>query len=244
MKNFSKKLLAITLPLAFVAVSGSASALTLTFDEDFIQHGTIIDDEYSSLGVNIYSNNTGGGPDLAVAYDTTERGGYNRFTNRDTDLTGNFGAGNALIIQENSHCDALICSKPDDEGSRPAGSLFVAFDYIIGSFSFDLIDIERPETRGAEVRYINGDGNRVGSIPYADLDGAVFGDNSFNSSGTISLAGLGVTTLEFFMGGSGAIDNISVSTVPLPASASIFALGLAGLGMFRRRLRKSKAVAK
>lgn len=242
MKNLTKKLLAVALPVSALTIGSGANALTLTFDEDFIDHGTIINEQYADLGVSISAVNNSRGPDLAVAYDTTARPA-NRFTNRDADLTGDFGTGNALIIQENRFCSYTKCYLADDEGSRPSGSLFFSFDYVINSFSFDFIDIEEPEVTGAEIRYFDDSSNVVGSISFDSLDEVVFGDNTFNSTDDISLAGLGVTTLEFVLGGSGALDNISVSTVPLPASASIFALGLFGLQAFRRRMQKKTKAA-
>lgn len=227
----------MVLPWIVFGSSHSAIALTLTFDEPFVEHGTIIDDQYSSQGVIIRAANTGGGPDLAVAYDTTPRA-ENNVSNRDSDLTGDWGYGNALILQENGQCSSLTCYLPDDEGSRPSGSIFLEFDTVINGFSFDFIDFEQPEVTGAEVRYLDENSNEVGSISFSDLSGAIFGDNSFNSSGYIQLNGLGVRTLDFNLGGSGALDNISVSTVPLPASFSIFALGLVGLQVFRRRIQR------
>lgn len=237
-KTTVKKFLSAALPVALLSFSHSVFALTLTFDEDSIGHGTIINNQYSEQGVNIRASNLSRGPDLAVAYDTSPRRAHRR-SNRDPDLTGNWGHGNALIIQENRRCNSLTCFRPDDEGSRPAGSLFFDFDTVISQFSFDFIDIERPELTGAEVRYRDSHENLVGSISFADLSGAVFGNNSYNSSGNILLSGLDVRSLEFYVGGSGALDNIHVSTVPLPASVSIFALGLAGLHLFRRRIQKA-----
>lgn len=240
MNNLTKKLLSVALPIAALGFVSGANALTLTFDEDFIGHGSIINDQYADLGVTISAENYSKGPDLAVAYDTTARKS-NRITNRDSDLTGDWGNGNALIIQENDVCNEKYCLMPDDEGSRPSGSLYFDFDYVINSFSFDFIDIETPEKTGAAVNYLDDTNTIVGSISFDSLNGVVFGDNTYNSTEEISLAGLGVTTLQFVLGGSGALDNISVSTVPLPASASIFALGLFGLQIFRRRLQKKKS---
>ena len=240
MKIIYKRVFSVVVPWIVFSFSCSAMALTLTFDEPFVGHGTIIDDQYSDQGVTIRAVNVGGGPDLAVAYDTTPRAA-NSVSNRDPDLTGDWGYGNALVVQENARCSSLTCYLADDEGSRPSGSIFLEFDTVINGFSFDFIDFEQPEITGAAVRYLDENANEVGSISFADLSGAIFGDNSFNSSEYIQLNGLGVRTLEFDLGGSGALDNISVSTVPLPASFSIFALGLAGLHVFRRRIQKKKS---
>jgi len=110
---------------AGLMISSFASAMTLTFDETSIEHGTIIDDEYGAYGVSIRALNNSTGPDLAVAYDTSSRAAHNT-SNRDPDLTsswsgGNiidpsYNAGNALIVQENNWCFSNICAAPDDEG--------------------------------------------------------------------------------------------------------------------------------
>lgn len=206
----------MVLPWVVFGFGHSAIALTLTFGEPFVEHGTIIDDQYNNQGVIIRAVNVGGGSDLAVAYDTTPRAG-NSISNRDSDLTGDWGYGNTLVLQENFQCSSLMCYLTDDEGSRPSGNIFLEFDTVINGFSFDFIDFEQPEITGATVRYLDGELNEIGLISFSDLSDAVFGNNPFNSSGYIQLNGLGVRTLDFNLGGSGALDNISVSTVPLPA---------------------------
>lgn len=239
MEIIYKRFFSTVAPCVMLGFSCSTMALTLTFDEPFVEHGTIISDQYSDHGVIVHAVNVGGGPDLAVAYNTTPRAA-DSISNRDPDLTGDWGGGNALVLQEDARCSSLTCYLADDEGSRPSGSIFLEFDMVINGFSFDFIDFEQPEITGAEVRYLDENSNEVGSVSFSDLSGAIFGDNSFNSSGYIQLSGLSVRALEFNLGGSGALDNISVSTVPLPASLPIFALGLIGLQVFRRRIQKKR----
>jgi len=107
-----------------------------------------------------------------------------------------------------------------------------------------LIDIEDPELTGAKIVYRDSSQNVLGETLYSSLNEAIWGDNTYNEIGLISLLAFGtVQTLEFVMGGSGAVDNISftsVSTVPVPGSAVILFLGLLGLVAVRRKFGHAK----
>ena len=138
-KNYFSLAGVAVLASAFIAQSGQAMTIELDFDNGgSIVHGQVIDNEYA--GIDIWAENEGGGPDLAVAYDSDNRRNYN---GRDKDLEGapwaggnasdTTDSGNSLIIQENSRgCGDGVCNRPDDEGSRPAGSLYIDFNQAIG----------------------------------------------------------------------------------------------------------------
>ena len=236
MNTFTKHLSKVFTAAALCGAAISANALTLTFDEPGIKHGTIINDQYSDLGVSIYADNLYQRPwnDRAVAFDTTRK------RSRDPDLQLNPvdfpDVGNVLIIQENNWCNREKCFRPDDEGRRPAGSLFFEFDKAIDSLSFSYLDIETPET--STVKLYDGTNTLVKSVDFGDLSGATFGDNNYATVGAIALAGLGIQKVEFALGGSGALDDITVSQVPVPASLGILLMGLLGLQFARRRMLK------
>ncbi|MEE8474748.1 MAG: hypothetical protein V3T01_05315, partial [Myxococcota bacterium] len=153
--------------LAFVFSAASADAAMIDFDS--LQHGEIVDTDFvMSFGVEISAENVGGGPDLAVGFDTTETG------TRDPDLEADpfWSGGNIqyealgiiLIIQENDFgCGDDICDYPDDEGSRPAGQFIFDFEALgvpISEFGFDLIDVEgvgSHQENGAVVFLFDGD---------------------------------------------------------------------------------------
>lgn len=238
MNTLKKTILYTAGAIALSVSSFSASALTLSFDEDFIIHGTVINNQYKHLGVTIRADNKASDVvDRAIAFDTNFL-----YKTNDEDLRLDPSVypnvGKVLVIQENNDCTATFCRDPDDEGSRPAGSLFFEFDKVINSLSFATLDIENQET--SYVKLYDGSKTLVKTYSFADLDGAAFGDNVYSQVGKFSFGGLGVKTVEFALGGSGGIDDISVSPVPLPASLSIMLLGLFGLHFTRRRLLKRR----
>ena len=138
---------------------------TQTFND--LSHGQIVDNEFSNgiNGFTVSGANIGGGPDLIVAFDTFEQ------NTADPDLEDPFNLGNAntseifrdlqdpnisgssisrffdaLIIQENGQEDpnnkGFIDANPDDEGTRPAGTIQLDFESPISRFGFDLLDVE------------------------------------------------------------------------------------------------------
>lgn len=153
----------VALFVAFLAVPCRASITSsVTFDTlpggGSLPNGLIVNNQYAALGLSISARNAGGGPDLAVVLDTTLSG------TADPDLEDPFTSGNladcsgatllddavelgnVLIIQENSiGIGDGIANSPDDEGSRPAGSILLDFAAGITQIGFDLIDIEANE---------------------------------------------------------------------------------------------------
>lgn len=235
--NLNKAILAVSVG----AICHQAGALTLDFEGDFIQHGTVVDTQYSGMGVSISASKYGSKDALAVAYDTEPR--PVSWNNMDKDLNGEWGIGNALIVQENNWCSSDYCYVPDDEGARPAGSLYFDMHSPVNSLSFDLIDVEDNEVEDGKVVYRDSSGEVLGMTRFASLD-AVWGNNSYNQSDLLDLSEFGeVSDIEFQLGGSGAIDNVNlseapVSTVPVPAPLAALGAGLLGLQVLRRRMKK------
>ena len=247
--------------LVLVALSVAPVAADVILDFDLgIAPGQIIDDEYFALyGVTIHAVNLNTNPDLAVAFDSGDMAAAAAAGDEDLLTPGSLGNAaaeafnNVLIIQENPGSanegdEALSDTIPDDEGARPAGSLFFDFSIPITSFSTVLIDVEGDEEwsfsgmdpisgflRG---RSGGSAGMIVGTIPFASLptlDGSiVFGDNSVNRTPTIDW-GL-FDHLEINFGGSGAVGELRFTPVPEPGTLALFGLGALGLlAYFRRR---------
>lgn len=247
-----------------VALSTSqviAGTTTVTFDDAGLQHGTVINTQYNaSLGVSVSAENLDNNVDLAVTYDTSPNNPANAGLNRgqyDPDLEGpqwgnnnlsRYGidasrhtTGNVLIIQENNTgCGDGTCDLPDDEGSRPSGTITFNFSNPLSNLGFDLIDFENVEQRNSSVTFFN-DAMEQATVMFSSFEAsqdAVFGNNSLNRIWLSSLGVANVTAAQFYFGGSGAVDNVTFSlststSVPEPGVLALLALG--GIGLFSRR---------
>lgn len=217
----------------------TSNAAVLDF-ESFV-NGQVIDTEYQPL-VTISAENLSSGPDLAVVFDSTLTG------TRDPDLEGAFNSdnlaledrfnpGNILIVQENSvGCGSGICSLPDDEGSRPGGIITFDFAQAITLESIDFFDVEGAETANNAIRLFDSAGDEL-------LVGTFFtpntgGDNLWDQ---VVFNVTGISKIEVNFGGSGALDNLvySVSEVPVPAAAFLFAPALLGFMGLRRNAKSN-----
>jgi hypothetical protein len=244
--------LALMLPLL---LAREAHPITLSFDT--LDHGEIVNTQFTGdFGVTISADNVGGGPDLAIAFDSLQSG------TRDPDLEGPSWAGGnldeetvlgrLLIIAENGIDDNgdLRIDRPDDEGSRPAGSLLFEFQVPILSFGFDLVDVEGPEEFGADSGFVavffgeNGtELARVGFGQFVDSDssffveGVTFGNRTANRIPEITAEALGIeqfNKVEIDLGGSSAVDNVTFQPIPEPSTFVLLGLGLALSSLPRR----------
>ena len=201
----------------------------LVIDEIVLDQGTT-----DELTVSIGVTNLGGGPDLAVIFDSSAMG------TADPDLEFP-DQGNILIIQENTDgCSDVgdVCNVPDDEGDRPAGTFRFDFSLPLLSLGLDVLDIDdaRKEREGSLVfEFLDGDSTEM---VFEDIAGFSFGDNSQNVLSPQTLADLGsdspITALVVNAGGSIALDTLRLEVVPEPTSMALVALGLLALAGRRR----------
>jgi hypothetical protein len=184
--------------------------------------------------------NLGGGPDLAVIFDTENPTGGDDdlggpFDSNNPNLADNYRPGNVLILQERFNCDTGICLVPDDEGSRQAGTFFFEFDTAVTLNSIDFFDIETEEDGSTPFNSIRlFDSNDTELMPGFFYTPDTGGDNTWSQ---LIFNVSDVKRFELNMGGSGAIDNITyMSAIPVPAAIWLFTSGLLGfIGIARRR---------
>jgi len=240
----------LSLSLCSLLLASAAQALTLSFDDVGLVHGSLVAEQYA--GLRITADNYSRRFDYAVAFDS------NLTNTRDPDLEAASGGSSAwsggnlegvnlglmLVIQENDDgCSGdEICNKPDDEGRRPAGSL--TFDFLsvpVFDFGFDTIDVESTSAEDGSVTFFSGrDEVTVGFVDL--LMGFDLGDNTANRIlpftpvfGARPDTKRAIDRVVIELGGSGAVDNITFTPVPEPATATLLMLGLAGLAFAGRR---------
>lgn len=193
----------------------NSNPITQIYDADGFLRGTVS----VTGGINeawVYDTNppVGADPDLeAPFYDAAQR------------ARGNFdplNPGNALIIQENPG------SIPDDN-ARGGIMTFEFFDPV-DVYNLTLLDASRGNV----------------TVSAFDAGGALIGTNKnlFNGDTNrapnyyevLELSYLGVSTLKLNLHRvSGAVDNIKISAVPLPAAFWLFGSAILAFGVVTRR---------
>lgn len=218
-----------------VALAFPAQAALVDFSLPGIEHGSVIGSQYNSDSfgfLQISAENTGGGPDLAVAYNSSLGDPADPDLNADflpaLDFpAGDLDPGNILIVQENATgCGDGICNAPDDEGG--GGVLSFAWAAPIVFSALELFDIDSGEE--ALLSFFDGDGALIESIA---IDGS---DVGHHRAAHLDFEDLGlVGRLEVTFSSSGAISNLEYEVpVPEPGTALLLSLGLVGLAGRRK----------
>jgi len=238
----------LALPLLFsVAQFGwSQPAGAVLVDFEGLEHGRVVDTQFAGLGLTIDVEVPAGRPDLAIVFDSTQSGTSDADLEDPTPVNFVGSVGNLLIINENSAgCATGICSDPDDQGARPAGSLIFDFAEPLAWFGFDLIDIDGLPEENGSVRFLLS-GASVATVDFDEIacssgtfcDPSVgFGDGLANRIAPFTAEALGSSfdRVIIDLGGSGGVDRIDFEIVPEPSTAGVLAGALAALALLRRR---------
>jgi len=227
---------AITTTLAGIGMAfamTSAQAIVVDFDE--LAAGTIVDGAFEGWSVST-EGGSGGSPDVAVVFDTGNPTGEDfdleaPFFTTNPDIPNEYNPNNVLIIQENDTCSAMMCEDPDDD--RNGGTITFTFDAPVTLNSIDVFDIEENEDSGVfefTAFALSGDGELIAtlSIPVTG------GDNTWDRVTFDDLTNVG--TLGIMLSGSGAIDRLDFTVIPVPPAVLLFGSALALLAGVRRRL--------
>lgn len=199
------------LPAVLMLLGAPVAAGTIDFE------GFSAGDNVTSVSVAgaTASVSATGGIDQAWVFDTDNP------TGGDFDLAAPFldsGAtpGNVLIIQEND--DGV----PDDAGA--GGTITFVFDRAVRFLGFDAFDDFGIDVSGSEAGQV-----------FTATNGRDRGDATFGGFDWVT------TSLTFDFNGtgpggrSGAIDNLQIAAIPVPAGLPLLALGLGLLGWAGRR---------
>lgn len=220
---------------AGAAMLGAANAVVIDFEG--LSTGTIVDNEFSPLVT--FSTVSNGSNNHAVVFDSANP------TGNDSDLGAPFsdgvGAGGPLspgkilIVSEDARgvdCSSgVTCTPADDEAS--GGAITMAFSQEVTFNGFNVFDVS--------------DGNASFTARFYDLNDILItsisaangiGDNEYQAFSNLDINGVFKAVLEFT--GSGAIDDLDFTVVPIPGALILMLSGL-GLGGFVSRKRKTAA---
>ena len=249
--NFSRSLVLAT----FVAVGASPTTALTVIDFESLTHGEVITDQLlATHGVVISAVNFLRPFDLAVAFDTTVP------STVDPDLNGppwnggnipNENLGKVLILSQINETAPGFTLPPNDEAGRPAGDLVLTFQTPFTSAGFDRVDIDSATAEAGSIEFLKG-GTSIATIGWEEFtdpaspffDPSIeYKDDSANRVSPIDIASLGggfdsADQIIFHLGGSGGIDNISVSAIPEPGAALLFGLGVFVANRYAGRRRR------
>lgn len=241
------RLLLAALTATGLSTGWTQGAAALTIDFEGFSNGQILSSfgggagthSFGSLDVTFSGKEKDNGNGRVVIFDTAHTGNtsdpdlHSPFS-LDAYSIGPINPGKALIIQDDSNlssCTGGFCTDPDDEVD---GQFTLDFSHGVRLTSIDVLDI------GAATLDLFFANALLASIDVPGVGGSGNGEDD-NKSGTFLLdsqfSDLVIDRFVFTLGNSGAIDNIVVTSVPVPAALPLFGAALAAFGWLTRRRR-------
>jgi hypothetical protein len=218
--------IAVTVALG---VSSAASAAMITFDDaNGFTHGddltTMTDLAVAGSGVTYNVGVTGPNDNSALVFDTSLTGTpdpdlEDPFDDPGTGATETLSPGNILIIGNNN---GAVDDDPD------GGTITFTFSEEVSFVSFRLFDTGDSGSDGIDVTIEDSGGSTTDFLNV----GAGLGDNEFTE---FSFGPTQGQIASFTFDGSGGIDNLNFTEVPVPATLSLMGAGLLATGFAARR---------
>ena len=208
--------------LAVALSAGAANAVIFDFEE-FIVNTPISSVSKGGISATVAtdSNRTvaNGGTNQAVTFDSANP------TGNDDDLASPFTAADG-VSPDLSPGMILIIAGPNNGQGLPdddlqGGKITFTFNTRVNVLGFDYFDTEA------------GDNRLIVSTDTLFTSAALITGNG--KYGSFSTPLLGITSLTFDFGGSGALDNLNVQAVPLPAAGLLLLGALGAFGVAGRR---------
>ncbi len=208
----------LSIAALYIVAMVSAHAATIDF-ENFSPGDIVTGEIVSGVILNVEPNGTTNGMvrELMIFDGTCNNGTANDCTGGDKDLFfPEFG--NILIISEDNDSN-----DPDDNAI--GGNIIFSFVQDAMNISLDVLDVEN--------------GGPMDNWVSAYLDGVlvdrIFVDSADNEAvSAMFAADLIADQIIVHLHGSGAVDNLNFSAIPIPAALPMFLAGLLGIFGFRK----------